>query len=553
MPSWSPIDSRYDARYSFKFCQTVGLSGSNADFICTGTNDHLVIQAALNAVHTIGYGWVLLLPGIYYLNGQITVYPQTLLMGSGMGVTILNATGWATNGAPVFVNTGSGNADYTFKDFSCIGRFTPGTGTTYATSGQFGFIVSQARRVVFDQVYFEGFYDATLIGSKQSAPYNDSLAALNIKQVVFNNCYCYNCVGGLQGYAQESIIWNANHFENIGDDACAFLGAAGNNPRSAKAVMSNNIFKNGVPLNANGVPGVGIFAKVDGAGFGPDNITQVEITGNVVEGAYHGLYLANCSRVGLNGNDISNTTLSAVYMSGGNKVITATGNTIVRANMAADANHASILGVAVDDLTLTGNQIHGDGVAGREGITLQGMYNRAQVEGNKINNCFGHSGIYAETVTEGIFTGNIISGPSARGITVSGSRAIVALNEFNGAFTSGVLVTPSLTYATIKNNIGLNPELQVDLGSISGAVSIDRVNGDVFTATQTSNITLTLVAGKVKGDQLTLKLTTGVFTQAWPSNLKLAGGACAMTGTSILVARWDGVNWVEVSRSLNVS
>lgn len=106
---------------------------------------------------------------------------------------------------------------------------------------------------------------------------------------------------------------------------------------------------------------------------------------------------------------------------------------------------------------------------------------------------------------------------------------------------------------SMDNCTDVNPKLSKALGSVAGAVTFNRVNGDHQTATQTGDITVTLTAGIVLGDILSLELVTAGHNQAWPGNVKLAGGAYAMTGTSTLTLRWDGTNWVEVSRAAAVA
>lgn len=97
-------------------------------------------------------------------------------------------------------------------------------------------------------------------------------------------------------------------------------------------------------------------------------------------------------------------------------------------------------------------------------------------------------------------------------------------------------------------------------GNVTGATTFNREDGHTITATLTGNITVTLTNGVKKGETLTLKLTqdgTGNRTVTWPSNFKKAGGSLTLsTGASavdMITMQWDGTNWNEVSRALNVS
>jgi len=71
---------------------------ANADYICDGTDDDLVIGQAMAAVAAAGGGIVHLSPGNYEITTQITNLSHVKLIGSGVGVTILKcgiAYDWA--------------------------------------------------------------------------------------------------------------------------------------------------------------------------------------------------------------------------------------------------------------------------------------------------------------------------------------------------------------------------------------------------------------------------------------------------------------------------
>jgi hypothetical protein len=90
------------------------------------------------------------------------------------------------------------------------------------------------------------------------------------------------------------------------------------------------------------------------------------------------------------------------------------------------------------------------------------------------------------------------------------------------------------------------------VGNSGASKTIDRANGDFQTITMTGNCTFTFTAGIVKGEQLTLELTQD-GTGSPTSNFKKAGGSLTLsTGAGAvdqIRARWDGTNWVEVSRA----
>lgn len=106
-----------------------------------------------------------------------------------------------------------------------------------------------------------------------------------------------------------------------------------------------------------------------------------------------------------------------------------------------------------------------------------------------------------------------------------------------------------------------NIELDLyDQGNVTGATTFNVINGEFIKATLTGNITVTLTSGDYTGQELVLSLVqdgTGNRTVTWPSNFKKAGGSLtlstAASARDIIRMRFDGTNWIELSRSLNLS
>jgi hypothetical protein len=91
---------------------TIGTAeaAGTADYICTGTNDNLQIQAAMNALPNIG-GELVILSGSYSFSATVTRAIDNITV-VGMG----NATSFAYNGVnPVFTASGNG---WTFENLS---------------------------------------------------------------------------------------------------------------------------------------------------------------------------------------------------------------------------------------------------------------------------------------------------------------------------------------------------------------------------------------------------------------------------------------------------
>jgi hypothetical protein len=141
-------------------------------------------------------------------------------------------------------------------------------------------------------------------------------------------------------------------------------------------------------------------------------------------------------------------------------------------------------------------------------------------------------------------------------------NAQVLNNDVRNNQTAPILDSPVVATLSnqYSNNKGWNPDEAYAQGSVTGATTFNRLNGSTIIATLTGNITVTLTAGKVAGDQLTLILTqdaTGSRTVSWPSNFKKAGGSLVLStaanAVDVITMRWDGTNWREVSRSMGLS
>lgn len=532
---------------------SVGPANSGATYECTGTEDNLVIQEAIDAINTDGGGKLQILAGEYDIQDTIITYSNILHEGAG-AATILNASNMAITGSThrfIFSSTAdAGKHDFVFKDmqFKCF--FTAGTGTTYATlPATSGIRVGNARRVLVDNCYFQDCWNATTIG-QNPATGDDTLGPLNIKQVIFSNNNCNTVLGGLQGYSEDRVIWANNHFEDVGDDACAFLGAENRDPASAKAVIVGNTFVNGRPLNTNAVNGVGVFLKLDGGGHGAENIVDITMVGNIVDGAYIGAWFANASKIDAVGNNIMNSYLSGFYLSGGTSDINISHNRLYNNNTSGNGTHAGILGVNTSQLSLENNQIIGTSTGFKQAINLEGTMSHIRVCNNLIKDCTGFAAVYCETFTNGKFDGNtIVNG--ANGIYLGGTDGSCCNNDFYGTFTSQKIATTSVTRIRIRNNGGVNPELLYAQGSVTGATTFNRTNGNVITATQTGNITVTMSTPIASGERLALILTqdaTGGRTVTWPSNVKFPGGTAASHNTTASAVNqyefiYDGTNW----------
>ena len=531
---------------------TVGLTDSGATYEVDGIADDVQIQEAIDYVNGLGGGEVRILAGTYDIDDTITTYSNIVISGEG-AATLLDASAMPVGGSHKFVfssTSASNKNDFVFRDIAIKCFFTAGTSGTYATfPASSGIRVANARRVLVQNCYFQDTWNATTIGQNPDTN-DDSMGATNIKQVIFDGNQCNNVLGGLQGYSEDRVIWVNNHFEDVGDDACAFLGANNLDPSSVKGLIANNTFVNGRPVNSNGVDGVGIFLKVDGGGHGAENITDITCIGNVVDEAYIGIQFANGSRGIIMGNDVLNCYRSAIYISGGTREFIISNNNLYDNNTSGNSSQASIYTINTSDTKIDNNRIQGTSTGNKQGINIEGTMSNISVCNNQIKDCTGFAAIYCETFTNGKFDNNqIING--AKGIIIGGTDGSCSNNDFYGTFSSTKLETTTVTRVRIKNNGGVNPELLYAQGNVTGSVTFNRANGNVITATQTGSITPTVSSGIIAGDTLDLILTqdaTGGRAVTWPSNVKFPGGTATVHNTTANAVNhyhfvYDGTNW----------
>jgi hypothetical protein len=101
--------------------------------------------------------------------------------------------------------------------------------------------------------------------------------------------------------------------------------------------------------------------------------------------------------------------------------------------------------------------------------------------------------------------------------------------------------------------------IPIVLASGTPTINVTTV-GECASITLDRNITPVISAGHYVGQTLTLLLTqdvTGSRTVTWPSNFKKAGGtltvSTAANTVDKIIMQYDGTNWLEVARHLNLS
>lgn len=229
-------------------------------------------------------------------------------------------------------------------------------------------------------------------------------------------------------------------------------------------------------------------------------------------------------------------------------------------------------GVLFNDCTW--DQNFGDGIIidGCNGVSLTGC----KASNNSFRdtaNIFGfgvigtvnvNSGVKVQNASSNInFNGTVFRNPNGGqkyGLEVK-DTSVVSLQGGSIVDSNTAPISIGATARlSVKNTWGLNPDLVYAIGNSGTTKTIDRINGNYQTITMNNNCTFTFTSGLMIGDTITLELTqdsTGSRLATWPPNFKKVGGTLTLsTGVNavdVIKFAWDGTNWVEVERNLNLS
>ena len=511
--------------------------------LCDGTADNVEIQAALDAASAAGGGVVHLKVGTYSLSKFVKVPTNVILEGEGFG-TLLKLADNSIN---------SGVTDtWTRQAVIIPGSITTNPPTTYATTygcqvrnlkvdanraGQTSLIANELYGVQFQWVNNARIENVWVINAHSSGigvwPSNP-VTKVDAETIV-SGCRTENNNASVAGQTLDAGIFVSNGTSQPSKVIVSDCISLGN--RNGYCIEDTN---GGVMINncvgaSNTAYGLtfhtATHCTVNGGFFYLNTLDGIGITGagerwhtlNGVQCYYNGRYGANL------GHDYSIVGGQFVWNGDAGIVINSTvNNTITGAMIAGNGAGASPTfpyGVYIVHGSLTDQN------------TITGCFFGQDTNSKRTNNSQTH-GIFESGACSGLYTANTFS--------------IYDTVQTPIAFGVG-------SVSKASNNSGLNPLGLHAQGNITGATTFTRVNGSVITATLTGNVTTTITAGIVKGDDLTLVLTqdgTGSRTWTIASNFKPSGGVLTLsTGASkvdVIKMVWDGTNWQEVSRSMDL-
>lgn len=135
--------------------------------------------------------------------------------------------------------------------------------------------------------------------------------------------------------------------------------------------------------------------------------------------------------------------------------------------------------------------------------------------------------------------------PSLGGnLNVSGQSIVSASN-------GDIVIAPNGTGKTVTNRLNYSEAVH-SLGTTSGTITPNAVNGNVQTITLNGNLTLNAFTSPVAGQSITLIVNTGGTGRTLSSTMKWAGGEKTLSTTNttdIISVFYDGANyWASLSK-----
>jgi Right handed beta helix region len=645
------VDFIGTSRFQYKTFFTVGTA--NADYITTGTNDEVQINAAITAA-SAAKGTVLIKEGDYTITNPIVVKSSVILQGTGKGTRLkmYNGSNYSTTttGSKVYAyNVQNVVIRDIWFDMSAI----PGgpnqdnrtaiwlrsskniiVTNNWIDAWNFGVFLNTDGTITTEDVlikdnFVQGFGWADCIGGADSS---DGIR--NVK--ILNNSVKQNKLGGsvgtyfnaiavcktdevlIEGNTTEGSIVLSNERSpklnthitknnlspatggvfveiNATINSSAGLNTGGN---SGQMNISENIIKtNGrikIDSNLAGVIFSGviisnniIYSEVaSGEALYLEFVENSLVTGNIITiGATTtvGMRLLSCSNIGIKNNIITNSTYPIV-------ATTSTFVTIDSNEIKTTRTSGIELNSNCTDFTITNNTVRD---SANRAFTANSGCNRLIYSGNKVyttngisvlittcddvtvqNNLIlngatgaGAENIYIESTNRCRVTGNYSGDSRTTKITPKGatfaatnSNVEIVNNNFVDVLNAVPATISAGTTGVIVNNLGLNPVRLVNQGSITGAVTIKRLDGNVVKATLIGTCAITVNNGTVPGDTLKIILaqdSVGSRAVTW-SNVTFLQGSTFTVSTQALSVNtveltWDGTVWYESSRILKTN
>lgn len=483
----------------------VGTIGTFSDYICDGVADQVEINAAITEANLTGKK-VFIQAGTYNCTGFVNLLSNVDVFGEGYKTLINMPT------TKFFSSNGQTNIAVRDLRVDAAGHV--------ADSGDIAFQIKNSSDIWLERVYVDNAVGFGIFIS--------SNGGLTTERVRILHCY-------LRGMGNNDLIGggpsdNTSTVSDVTVDDCDMIVDATSGVqyqfafdivRAQRINVINNRIRGKVAYGFERNPHY--MSSIDNNKVRPaigGTFTEISITATATS-------TASASILSVNTNQLEQ---GKVLLRGISGFTLNQANVIGNIFNGSDHTHAINLEYC-DSVIVADNNLKGDAV--NDAIRLTNTSN-SKIHHNIVDNF-------------------------AKGIN---DTSLIASNSYDrNSFSniSGVKMTIA-TGSIAKNNEGVNPENLYAQGSVTGATTFNRVNGETITFTLVGNVTVTITNGLVPGDRLTLIGTqdaTGGRTMSKPSNVKLVGGAFSPSSASNAVdswtLQWDNTNWREISRSLNMS
>ncbi len=320
-----------------------------ADYVCTGADDHLKIQEAIDALPATG-GEVKLLDGTYYIEASLVLDSYQTLRGCGRNTIlttttdhtdIITATGGAGSEktgiliADLCIEDRTNNVDYgiefTYVDHSKIVNIWVNAAWYF---GGVGLINSDYNEIIDITFYGMNTIDIVLTTSTNNTISGNSFSGTEFQAIYIIEYSDNNTISGnsIQGAGAEGIYLHRASNNTISGNTCAGNGLSGiklltaskNNTISGNTCQGNTEY--GIWINAtcdnNTISGNTCADNGTGAtkysGIRIDVTHEHVIAGNQCEGnGLHGIHIYRSDYCAVTGNVCNNQeTGDGIYITG---------------------------------------------------------------------------------------------------------------------------------------------------------------------------------------------------------------------------------------------
>jgi hypothetical protein len=557
----------------------VGPAGTIGNaYTCDGTADQVEIMAAGNALPVTG-GVIYVRGGDYVTSAAISFTRENLtILGDGPDVTKIKGTSGFT-----LLHVGGGIGPTVYKNYRVEGI------TFDMNSVASGFSYG----VVFELCQNVRFRDCKVINAGTNAKNQFFFGTTSGSANEYaRNLTVENCVFDTNNSNYESVLFAQAH--NI-----KFLNSKVSNSTapfgllqygSTQLLIQGSNFENGAHVRLDGDP-----VEVIGNRFYAANLRLTgsygsQILGNTFDGgpsyATCGIKLEayipesapelawfepafpftrSCSDILISNNRFYRTSAVAIsanattaIQSGSSVTVLDADSLTIENNVFKQTNWQGI-DVKANHLKVLNNRFYNSGQAGtstvRYNMALAAKY--GLIHGNTSYDDQGTPTTVRDFFIDNQYLTTLIP---TMDLTFRDNHFLVGGVPY--FYTGSGFTSTKPSNITIKgaNNLGINPEVTYNQGSVTGATTFDRKNGRTIVAMLAGNLTPTLAAGIFDGEELSLDLTqdaTGGRTCAKPVNSKVPGGTLPISTTAnardCYRFRWDGSAWLLVGYQLNLS